>query len=90
LCRGSPQRRLCRLLCFFNSTYTFKTLADLINRLDLPEHLQINNTFIHSVWQGDAQKEVLRWDYYSLRDPGVVWDQLLARTDIANEGETPQ
>ena len=31
---------------------------------------------------------MLRWDYYSLRDPGVVWDQLLARTDITNEGET--
>lgn len=72
---------------FFNSTNTFKTLADLINRLDLPEHLKINNTFIRSVWQGDAQKDLLRWEYYSLPDPGIVWDRLLARTDIVNEGE---
>ena len=72
---------------FFNSTYTFKTLADLINRLDLPEHLKINNTFIRSVWQGDAQKDLLRWEYYSLPDPGIVWGRLLARTDIVNEGE---
>ena len=72
---------------FFNASVTFKTLADLINRLDLTEHLKINNTFTYSVWQGDAQKDLLRWDYYSLPDPGIVWDQLLARTDIVNEGE---
>ena len=72
---------------FFNLTCTFDTLEDLLNRLDLPEHLKINNTFIHDVWQGDAEKELLRWDYYSLPDPGIVWDQLLARTDISNEGE---
>ena len=34
---------------FFNATYTFETLTDLIDRLDLAEHLKINNTFIHSV-----------------------------------------
>lgn len=72
---------------FFNLTFKFETLADLINRLDLPEHLKINNTFIRSVWQGDAQKDLLRWEYYSLPDPGIVWDRLLARTDIVNEGE---
>ncbi|MDW7658798.1 MAG: hypothetical protein SCM11_16640, partial [Bacillota bacterium] len=72
---------------FFNTTYAFKTLADLITRLNLPEHLQLNNTFIHSVWQGEKQKDLLRWDYYSLPDPGIVWDQLLAQTAIVNEGE---
>ena len=73
---------------FSNSTsYTFKTLADLINRLDLREHLKINNTFVRSVWQGDAQKDLLRWEYYSLPDPGIVWGRLLTRTDIVNEGE---
>lgn len=72
---------------FFNPTCTFETLADLIDRLDLSEHLKINNTFIHNVWYGDAKKDLLRWDTYSLPDPGIVWDQLLARTDIVNEGE---
>ena len=72
---------------FFNSTFKFKTLADLINRLDLPEHLKINNAFTHSVWYGDINKELLRWDTYSLPDPGIVWKQLLARTDSINEGE---
>ena len=72
---------------FFNAAFSFETLADLINRLDLPRHLKINNTFIHAVWQGDVSKELLRWDTYSLPDPGVVWDQLLAQTDMVNEGE---
>ena len=72
---------------FINGTSSFETLAALINRLDLPEHLKINNTFIHSVWYGDAKKELLRWDTYSLPDPGIVWEQLLARTDVVNEGE---
>jgi hypothetical protein len=72
---------------FFNSDVEFATLGDLIDRLNLPEHLQLNNTFIHSVWHGEGNKALLRWDYYSLPDPGIVWDQLLVRTDIVNEGE---
>lgn len=72
---------------FFNSGADFATLGDLIDRLNLTDYLQLNNTFIHSVWSGESNKELLRWDYYSLPDPGIVWDQLLARTDIVNEGE---
>lgn len=72
---------------FYNSTFPFVTLADLISRLNLPEHLKFNNRFTHSVWHGDVNKELLRWDIYSVPDPDVVWDQLLVRTDIDNEGE---
>jgi hypothetical protein len=72
---------------FFNANVTFKTLADLINRLDLTEHLKINDLFIRSVWHGDNQKDLLRLEYYRLPDPDIVWDQLFARTDIVNEGE---
>jgi len=73
---------------FFNSGYTFKTLDDLITRLNLREHLQINNIFIHDIWQGETQKELLRWDYYSLPDQKIVWDILLANKAIVNEGES--
>ncbi len=72
---------------FFNSTYSFATLGDLINSLNLPKHLQINNIFQHSVWHGDVNKELLRYEYYKLPDPAVIWKQLLAQTDIVNEGE---
>jgi hypothetical protein len=72
---------------FYNANVSFKTLADLINRLDLTEHLKIDDLFIHAVWQGDNQKDLLRLEYYRLPDPGIVWDRLFARTDIANEGE---
>lgn len=72
---------------FFNANVTFKTLADLINRLDLAKHLKINDSFMYSVWHGDNPKDLLRLEYYRLPDPGIVWDQLFARTDIVNEGE---
>lgn len=72
---------------FFNAHATFKTLADLISRLDLRERLKINDLVMHSVWHGDRQKDLLRLEYYRLPDPGIVWDRLLTRTDIVNEGE---
>ena len=73
---------------FFNSGYQFKTLDDLITRLNLPVHMQLNNIFIHNIWQGETQKELLRWDYYSLPDQKIVWDILLANRAIINEGES--
>ena len=73
---------------FYNADYSFLSLGDLIDKLDLENHLVINNSFQHTVWlDEDRENNWFRWDFYHLPDVSVVWDMLLSERDVPDSSD---